>query len=92
MRPEDERGARLSMEDGAYAAAAWASGEDQWSIAQSFGFTTPTPVRNAIRRFEQQWCDLTYDPMLARMSVRKAYAVRVRRGLRLFRGFRDPPG
>jgi hypothetical protein len=42
---------RLSMDDAAYCAAAWASGEQQKSLAATFGYKKPPPISIAIREF-----------------------------------------
>lgn len=44
---------RMSMEDAAHCAAAWASGEKQISLAETYGFPTSSQVHLAIRRFLQ---------------------------------------
>jgi hypothetical protein len=42
---------RLTTEDAAYCAAAWASGEKQKDLAPLFGLKTTTPISLAIRAF-----------------------------------------
>jgi hypothetical protein len=41
----------MTMEDAAYCAAAWASGEKQKDLAVLFGFKSPVPICVAIRAF-----------------------------------------
>jgi hypothetical protein len=63
---------RLDMEDAAYCAVAWASGEPQQSLAETFGYKKQPPISVAIREFLD-----AYTPVEA---VREAAMQRARNG------------